>query len=341
MLKIPLSIIISYSYHLHLDSEFVSSTQVLRWKLYIYIYIYISLFPMYAASSIISLYFTVAITSALSSVVTISTVVITGYPRVQSFCAFKAGVLWDITQVTASSMWCWIETTRTLPISSLLFPATFAHLDEPLHFALKRNPQVLASTRTAKCRTHSKPLIYKKIKSSVCFSYSGYQVRGQVYPVTCNEGQEGEQRQSFTLSLSSALHKDGSSTPSPRPLYRKEKRPSTHGTGGSQRRFLRVQKVSLSPELEPRTLQTEASRYTDWVTPARSLSARRRKISHSGMGGGNHSANFICIKFIANAILMCYGLPNWTQHSHEQHPIIVHCFVKRSIMPWRNIAWTA
>jgi len=82
---------------------------------------------------------------------------------------------------------------------------------------------------------------------------------------------------------------------------------------GSQSLFSRVRKVSLPPGFELRTVQTEASRYTDWVTPAPSLSARRRKISHSGMGGRDHSTNFLCIKFIVNAILMCYGLPNWTQ----------------------------
>jgi hypothetical protein len=45
------------------------------------------------------------------------------------------------------------------------------------------------------------------------------------------------------------------------PLYR--------GLGGPQGRSGRVRKLSPPPGFDPRTVQTVASRYTDWDIPAR------------------------------------------------------------------------
>ena len=47
------------------------------------------------------------------------------------------------------------------------------------------------------------------------------------------------------------------------PLYRR--------LGGPQGRSRRVRKISLSPRFDPRTVQPVASRYTDWATPAPSI----------------------------------------------------------------------
>ena len=44
------------------------------------------------------------------------------------------------------------------------------------------------------------------------------------------------------------------------PLYRR--------LGGPQGRSWRVQKISPPPRLDPRTVQSVASRYTDWAIPA-------------------------------------------------------------------------
>lgn len=48
------------------------------------------------------------------------------------------------------------------------------------------------------------------------------------------------------------------------------------------------------------------------------------------------------IFFVLNSSLMQFWcvMAFQIEHSHEHQPIIVHCFVNRPIMPWRNIAWT-
>ena len=38
--------------------------------------------------------------------------------------------------------------------------------------------------------------------------------------------------------------------------------------GGPQGRSVRVRKISLPPAFDPRTVQSVASRYTDWAIPA-------------------------------------------------------------------------
>jgi hypothetical protein len=50
-------------------------------------------------------------------------------------------------------------------------------------------------------------------------------VKGNVHPRTGHEGPEGEQRCSYTLSLTSALDGGGWQTPRPGPLYARERDP--------------------------------------------------------------------------------------------------------------------
>jgi len=89
-------------------------------------------------------------------------------------------------------MWCWIETTRVSPISSVLFPATFTYLDENTILYTSLSNVIRKCLLNMRDQvSHPFKTTYKK-KSFVCFSYSGYQVKGQVHPVTCNENQEGE-----------------------------------------------------------------------------------------------------------------------------------------------------
>ena len=97
-----------------------------------------------------------------------------------------------------------------------------------------------------------------------------YESWSKVRPRTCFGCPEEEQTYSSTLSLASALDGGGWSTPrigrfSPckqtrYPLYRR--------LGGSQAPSGRVRKISPSPGFDIRTVQTVASRCTDWAIPA-------------------------------------------------------------------------
>jgi hypothetical protein len=82
---------------------------------------------------------------------------------------------------------------------------------------------------------------------------------------TDNKGPEGEERYSYTLSLTSALDVGGRSTPfSGRFTPGKETRyPLYRRLGGPQGRSERVRKISPPPGFDPRTVQPVTSRYTD------------------------------------------------------------------------------
>ena len=89
--------------------------------------------------------------------------------------------------------------------------------------------------------------------------------KGKGHPVTGHESPEGEWMYSSTLSLTSTLdgvggqhHASAALSPGREtryPLYRR--------VGGPQGRFGQVRKVLSSPGLDPRTVQPEASHYTD------------------------------------------------------------------------------
>ena len=91
--------------------------------------------------------------------------------------------------------------------------------------------------------------------------------KGKVLPRTGHEGPEGEQMYSSNLLLTSALDGGWMVSPTPLPLYPRE-RPGTHCTGGwvdPQGRSGRGRKISSPPGFDPRTVQSVASRYTDWA----------------------------------------------------------------------------
>jgi hypothetical protein len=85
--------------------------------------------------------------------------------------------------------------------------------------------------------------------------------KGKGHPITGHEGPQGEQRYSSTLSLSSALHWGGWSTPRPGrftpgketryPLYRR--------LGGPKGQSGWLQKISPPPGTDPQTFQPVAS----------------------------------------------------------------------------------
>jgi hypothetical protein len=86
-----------------------------------------------------------------------------------------------------------------------------------------------------------------------------YQDKGkitQVRPRTRHEGQEGEQRYSSTLSLTSALNGGGWLTPRPNRFTPGEETryPLCRRRGGSQGRCERVHKISPLPGFDPRTV---------------------------------------------------------------------------------------
>jgi hypothetical protein len=80
------------------------------------------------------------------------------------------------------------------------------------------------------------------------------------------KAQEGEYMYSFTLSSASALDGGGWSTPRPcRFTTGKDPVPIYRRLGGPQGRSGRVWKISSPPGFDLRTVQTVASRYTDWA----------------------------------------------------------------------------
>ena len=100
-------------------------------------------------------------------------------------------------------------------------------------------------------------------------------IKGKVHPRTGHDGPEGEQRQSSTLSLSSALVGGWVVNATPRPLYprKRDPIPSVQEVGwASQSRSGRVGKISPPrPGFDPRTVQPVASFYTDCDIPANLL----------------------------------------------------------------------
>ena len=85
-------------------------------------------------------------------------------------------------------------------------------------------------------------------------------VKRKFLPRTRNEGPKTEQKNSSTLSLTSALDGGGWLAPRPDPFCRRP--------GGLQVLSGRVQKISLPPEFESRTVQLIQSRCTNYATPA-------------------------------------------------------------------------
>jgi hypothetical protein len=62
----------------------------------------------------------------------------------------------------------------------------------------------------------------------------------------------------------------------PQPIYPRE-RPGTHCIGGwvgTQGISVQVRKILPPPGFDPRTVQSEASRYTNWAIPAPSPQVR-------------------------------------------------------------------
>ena len=94
--------------------------------------------------------------------------------------------------------------------------------------------------------------------------------RGKNHPGTGHEGPVWEKRCNSTFSLTSALGWSAWSTPRPgRFNPGKETRYlSYRRLGGPQGRSGRVRKISPLPCTDPRTVQSVASRYTDYTIPA-------------------------------------------------------------------------
>ena len=94
------------------------------------------------------------------------------------------------------------------------------------------------------------------------------------------------------------------------PLYRR--------LGGPHGRSGRVRKISPPPELDPRTVQPVASRYTDWAIPAHSVLQCRN----------------ICLWRKAwNPLLVESRIPEPSNlKPHRQQP---NCYVKTSVL-WGN-----
>jgi len=94
----------------------------------------------------------------------------------------------------------------------------------------------------------------------------------KVHPWTGYDGSEGEQMYSSTLSLTSALV--GWSTPRPsRCSTGKEQVPFPYEAWWAQGRSGPVRKISPPPGFDTRTGQPVASRYTNWVIPAHTLTS--------------------------------------------------------------------
>jgi hypothetical protein len=88
--------------------------------------------------------------------------------------------------------------------------------------------------------------------------------KGKVHPRTGHEGPEGEHRYSSTLSLTSALDGVVGQRHAPAALPPGKTRNLLYRRlGRLQGRSGRVQKISPLPGLDPRTVQSVASRYTD------------------------------------------------------------------------------
>ena len=94
--------------------------------------------------------------------------------------------------------------------------------------------------------------------------------KGKVHPITGHEGQEGKQRYSSTLSLTSALGGVGGQIHVPAALP-PGKGLGTHCTGGwvgPKAGLDGCGKISPPPGFDPRTVQPVAIHYTDFGIPA-------------------------------------------------------------------------
>jgi hypothetical protein len=98
-------------------------------------------------------------------------------------------------------------------------------------------------------------------------------IKAKIYSTIGHEGPEGEWRNSFTLSLTSALDGDEWSTPRPGCFTpgKKTRYPFHRKLGGLQGRCGRVRKISPPPGFDHRIIQPVASRYTDYAISARNL----------------------------------------------------------------------
>ena len=104
-------------------------------------------------------------------------------------------------------------------------------------------------------------------------------VKVKVRPKTGHEGPEGEQRYSYTLSLTSALDGVGGQRRAPAALPPgKTQYPLYRRLGGGHSQSGRVWKISPPLEYHPRTVQPVTSRYTDYAIPAPSVRHTINKI---------------------------------------------------------------
>jgi hypothetical protein len=93
--------------------------------------------------------------------------------------------------------------------------------------------------------------------------------KGKVHPVTRPDRPEVELRSSSTLSLASALDAVGGKSHAPAALPPRKTRYSAYRElGGPQGRSGPVRKISPPLGFDPRTIQSVASRYTDYAIPA-------------------------------------------------------------------------
>ena len=94
--------------------------------------------------------------------------------------------------------------------------------------------------------------------------------KGKVHPVTGQEGPEGQQRYSTTLSLTSAI--DGVSVQRHGPaalLPEKTRHPLHRRLGGPHGRSGRLRKISPPVGFDPQAVQAVVSHYTDCAIPAK------------------------------------------------------------------------
>lgn len=92
--------------------------------------------------------------------------------------------------------------------------------------------------------------------------------KGQVHPISRHESIEGEQRYTFTPSLTSAIDvrrwlDNPAALPPGMIRYR-----SYRNLGGPRSRSERLRKISLPPGFDHHTVQSVASRNTDYDIPA-------------------------------------------------------------------------
>jgi hypothetical protein len=97
--------------------------------------------------------------------------------------------------------------------------------------------------------------------------------KGKGHPATGYESPEGEWMYSSTVSLTSTLDGVGGQHHASAALLpgRENRYSLCRRVAGPQGGSGRVRKVLSSPGLDPRTVQTEASRYTDRPIPATNI----------------------------------------------------------------------